>query len=139
MRGELWAFVYLALRHLLEPVFVLMRSEEANPFELLPLRHEVAVLRRQVACPAYRPSDRALLAALSRLLPRSSWSSVGVTPVTLLWPGTVGSWPGTGPIRTGVLVGQRSTRRLRPSWSSWLGRTPGGATGVSRVNWSTSE
>ncbi len=61
-----------------------MRSEEANRVELLALRHEVTVLRRQVIRPSYRPCDRAFLAALSRLLPRSSWSSFGVTPATLL-------------------------------------------------------
>lgn len=80
VRGGLWALVYLALRHLLGLVVILMRSEGANQIELLALRHEVAVLRRQVKRPAYRPCDRALLAALSRLLPRSSWSSFGVTP-----------------------------------------------------------
>ncbi len=84
VRGELWAFVYLALRRLLGLVVIAMRSQSANQVELLALRHEVAVLRRQVTRPAYRPCDRALLSALSRLLPRSSWSSFGVAPATLL-------------------------------------------------------
>ena len=44
----------------------------------------MAVLRRQIGRPNYRPADRALLAALSRLLPRSRWDSFGVTPGTLL-------------------------------------------------------
>ncbi len=48
------------------------------------LRHELSVLRRQAGRPQLRPSDRLLLAAASRLLPRSRWSSFVVTPTTLL-------------------------------------------------------
>jgi transposase len=83
-RGQLWAFVYLAVRHLLGVVVLSFRSEPSKEIELLALRHEVAVLRRQVGRSDYQPADRALLAALCRLLPRSSWGTFGVTPATLL-------------------------------------------------------
>src|ERR1035438_7183407 len=49
------------------------------------LRHQVRILERQLnARVAYRPVDRAILAALSRLLPRRRWRSFLVTPETLL-------------------------------------------------------
>jgi putative transposase len=48
------------------------------------LRHQLHVLQRQVARPRLRPADRLLLAALSRSLPRSAWSTLFVSPATLL-------------------------------------------------------
>jgi putative transposase len=83
-QSQLWAFAYLALRRLLELAVLLIRSDASKEAELLVLWHEVAILRRQVKRPAFDPADRALLAALSRLLPRRSWSAFGVTPETLL-------------------------------------------------------
>jgi putative transposase len=83
-RGQLWAFVYLAVRRLFDLSILSCRSERSKEVELLALRHEVEVLRRQVGRCAYEPADRALLAVLSRLLPRSSWGTFGVTPTTLL-------------------------------------------------------
>src|SRR5215207_5846626 len=52
--------------------------------EILVLRHQLAVLRRQRPRPRLHPKDRALLATLSRLLPRPRWSIFMVTPETLL-------------------------------------------------------
>src|ERR1022692_2561824 len=53
--------------------------------ELLVLRHENAVLRRQIPRVRYEPPDRAWLAALSRLIPRHRWTQVlTVTPATVL-------------------------------------------------------
>ena len=79
-----WSFVYLALRHALELVLLCFRSAEAKEIEILVLRHELAVLRRQHPRPSLQPADRALLAALSRLLPRARWSIFLVRPETLL-------------------------------------------------------
>jgi hypothetical protein len=79
-----WSFVYLALRRSLELVLLCVRSAEAKEIEILVLRHELAVLRRQQPRPRLQPTDRALLAALSRLLPRVRWSVFLVRPETLL-------------------------------------------------------
>jgi transposase len=79
-----WPFVYLALRRSLELVMLCFRSAEAKEIEILVLRHELAVLRRQHPRPRLQPTDRALLAALSRLLPRARWSVFLVQPETLL-------------------------------------------------------
>jgi hypothetical protein len=79
-----WSFVYLALRRLLELLVLCWRSTDAKEVEILVLRRQLAVLRRQHPRPRPQPKDRALLAALSRLLPRPRWSIFLVTPETLL-------------------------------------------------------
>jgi putative transposase len=60
------------------------RSPDANVVEIAVLRHQLAVLRRQVARPRYTPADRTVLAMLARLLPRERWPVFMVTPSTLL-------------------------------------------------------
>jgi transposase InsO family protein len=57
---------------------------DVHQLELLLLRHEVRVLRRQLKRVAWRPGHRLLLAALSRALPRSAWGLFPVRPETLL-------------------------------------------------------
>jgi hypothetical protein len=79
-----WSFVYLALRRVLELMVLCWQSADAKEVELLVLRHQLAILRRQQPRPRLQPQDRALLAALSRLLPRPRWSVFVVTPETLL-------------------------------------------------------
>src|ERR1039458_7165055 len=83
-QSDLWAFVYLAVRQVLDLVVLLARSDDAKEIELLALRHEVAMFRRQVKRQSFAPADRAFLAALSRLLPQARWGTFGVTPATLL-------------------------------------------------------
>src|SRR6267142_1568997 len=66
-------------------MMVLARREVSTAAELLVLRHENAVLRRQIGRVRYQPGDRLWLAALSRLIPRRRWAEVfTVTPATLL-------------------------------------------------------
>jgi hypothetical protein len=57
---------------------------DVDAVEIAVLRHQLGVLRRQVARPRYTPADRMLLAALARLLPRERWPVFLVTPSTLL-------------------------------------------------------
>jgi putative transposase len=77
--------VYLLVRCLLDSFVVLARREVSKDAELLVLRHENTVLRRQVGRVRYQPGDRLWLAALSRLIPRRRWGEVfAVTPATLL-------------------------------------------------------
>jgi putative transposase len=79
-----WSYIYLALGRVLELVMLCCRSTEAKEIEILVLRHELAILRRQHPRPRLQPKDRALLAALSRRLPRACWSVFLVKPETLL-------------------------------------------------------
>ena len=74
---------YWLFRHLLGLAVLRCRSEAANEVELLVLRHELAVLRRQVARPSCRPADRVFLAALALMLPRERWGSLFVRPETI--------------------------------------------------------
>ncbi len=57
---------------------------DAKDVEIAVLRHQLMVLRRQVARPRYAPTDRLILATLARVLPRERWSAFLVTPSTLL-------------------------------------------------------
>jgi putative transposase len=59
-------------------------AADSKDVEIAVLRHQLMVLRRQVARPRYTPSDRLVLAVLARLLPRERWSAFLVTPATLL-------------------------------------------------------
>jgi putative transposase len=65
---------YLALCRSIQLLVLLARGDTTKDLEILVLRHQLAVLRRQVARPKLQPADRALLAALSCVLSRSRWS-----------------------------------------------------------------
>ncbi len=80
----LFRLVYLAVSHTFAWLALLTRSDASKELETLVLRHEIAVLRRQVARPKPDWADRGLLAALARLLPRHLRAHRIVTPGTLL-------------------------------------------------------
>jgi len=66
--------VYLVVRCLLGCLMMLTQRQVSKDAELLVLRHENAVPRRQISQVRYQPGDRLWLAALSRLVPRCRWS-----------------------------------------------------------------
>jgi hypothetical protein len=76
--------IYLVMVRVFGWFILLGRSDGAKDAEILVLRHEVAVLSRQVARPRLVWSDRALFAAPARLLPRELRACRLVTPATLL-------------------------------------------------------
>jgi putative transposase len=85
---RMWlSILYQLVRWLLGLTVVLVRRDLSKDAELLVLRHEDAVLRRQISRVRYTPADRMWLTALSRLLPRRRW--VEVFPVTLV---TILAW-----------------------------------------------
>jgi putative transposase len=77
-------FAYLTLCRSVQLLVLLARGDAAKDLEILVLRHQLTVLRRQTPRPRLEPADRAMLAAISRLLPRARWSCFIVTPQTLL-------------------------------------------------------
>ena len=77
--------VYVLMRWLFSVTVLVFRGDEAKDAELLVLRYENAVLRRQVGRPRYEPADRAWFTALARFIPRRRWAGIfPVTPATLL-------------------------------------------------------
>ena len=75
---------YVALQRVLQLVILCFRSRQFKELEIVVLRHELAVLQRQTGRTALKTSDRGFLAAASRLLPRTIWTSFIVKPATLL-------------------------------------------------------
>jgi putative transposase len=75
---------YLTLCRTIQLLALRARGDPAKDLEILVLRHQLAVLRRQIPRPRLEPTDRVLLAAVSRVLPRARWSCYFVKPETLL-------------------------------------------------------
>jgi putative transposase len=118
------------------------RSDTSKDTEILVLRHEVAVLRRQVTRPEPDWADRAVIAALTRLLPRHPRLHRIVTPATLLawhrrlikntwtYPDTTGRPPVPEEIRELA----RRLARQNPQWGTAVSRvsSPASATAPAR-------
>jgi putative transposase len=81
---ESLSLVYWAVHRMSELLILLGRSERAKEVEILLLWHELQVLKRQVARPRLGAADRAVLAALTRVLPRPLPYSFLVQPARLL-------------------------------------------------------
>src|ERR671920_1983267 len=76
--------LYLIFRQVLAWLGLLARSSQSKNAEILVLRHEVTVLRRQVNRPRLSWADRAVFAALTRLLSQACRRHRIVTPATIV-------------------------------------------------------
>jgi hypothetical protein len=77
-------FAYLILCRSAQLLVLLAWGDAAKDLEILVLHHQLAVLRRQAPRPRFEPADRAVLAAISRVLPRARRSCFFIRPQTLL-------------------------------------------------------
>jgi hypothetical protein len=71
--GVLSRLAYLTLCRSMEALVLLVRGDATKDLEILVLRHQLTVLRRQPPRLKLEPADRALLAAISRALPPARW------------------------------------------------------------------
>jgi putative transposase len=130
--------VYLLMIQIFGWLALLARSDASKEVEILVLRHEIAVLRRQVAHPKPDWADRGMIAALTRLLPRHLRVHRIVTPGTLLawhrrliknkwtYPNTAGRPP--VPEEICELVQQLA--RQNPRWGTAASRVSSSASGT---------
>lgn len=124
------SFLYVMGGRVMALVLLRFRSSDFKELEIVVLRHELALLRRQVSRPALAPADRAFLAAASRLLPKARWCSFFVTPGTLLaWHRRLlaqhWTYPGRSPGRPKVSQEARELvlklARENPRWGATSG------------------
>jgi putative transposase len=119
------SFLYRAFCRVLQLIRLICRGETDLAAEVVVLRHEVAVLRRQVHRPALEPADGAVLAGLARLLPRQHLGRFFVQPATLLrWHRALvakhWTYPHRRPGRPGIAKGTTAlVLRLARENSTW--------------------
>jgi transposase InsO family protein len=123
----LLSIIYAVVRRLLDALAVIVRREITKDVELLVLRHENAVLRRQAGPIRRTAVDRLSLAALARLLPRQRWAHIfPVTPATLLawhrklvarkWDHSPRRGPGRPPTPTAIRQLVMQMANENPNW-----------------------
>ena len=79
-----WSFVYFAFGRIVELVILCLRRTESNEVEILVLRHELDILRRQTAAPSARGEGSSLAGVAQPGPPAQRWSVFLVTPDTLI-------------------------------------------------------
>ena len=131
--GLTLSIFYVVARRVLSLVLLRFRSERSKDLELVVLRYELSVARRQIARPQIEDADRVFLSAASRFLPRQRWSAFFVTPETLLrWHQRLvtrhRTYPRRGPGRPPVAAGTGL------SSSVWPEKTLAGATYASKAS-----
>jgi len=127
--------LYLIFARLCGWLALLPRSDDVKNTEILVLRHQIAVLQRQVRSPRLSWADRAILAALTRRLStaRRRQLSLIITPRTLLrWHAELVRRP--GPTGIGNPDGPVPDRRSAGLCWRWPATTRPGATGGSAAN-----
>lgn len=77
-------FLLSLIARAVAPLVASSADDGSKDIEILVLRHQLKVLRRQIGRPRLRPADRALLAVAARALPKDRWASFMVAPQTLL-------------------------------------------------------
>ena len=123
--------VYLFMRWLFSLAVLVARGDRAKNAELLALRHQNAVLRRNAGRVRYDPAGRAWFTALTRFIPRRHWAEVfPVTPATpLAWHRRLAARKYDTSKRA-CPAGRRRPGAPPGSPSAWRTRTRCGATGV---------
>ena len=119
------SFLYRAFCRVLQLIRLVVRNDTDLAVEVVMLRHEVAVLRRQVHRPMLEPADRAVLAGVARLLPRRQLGRFFVKPATLLrWHRDLvtkhWTYPPSRPGRPGIPTGTTALilrlAKENPTW-----------------------
>ena len=118
------SFLFLLMRRALEMFLIRRKSSFDKDVEILVLRHQLEILRRKTTRPRFSWADRAFLSLTARLLPRQRWSSLLVTPATILewqrrivrrrW--TYPNRPGRPPLDEGTVDLICQLARENPCW-----------------------